>query len=84
MRRLYARNKLMTWVTIPCATALTGFFGMFVSKWSQDLVLALATFVAMSCFAATRFALLTGKVRVIRDSVANKSGRNAEQQSTRP
>jgi hypothetical protein len=78
MRRLYGRVKLMTWVSVPCAAAVPALLSMFLFHWTQDLVLALALFLAMSCFAVTRFLLFMGKVQIIRQEVTNESGGHCE------
>ena len=78
MRRLYARIKLMTWISVPCAAATTILLGRFVFHWTQDLAWALATFLACSCLAATRFLLFVGKVRIIRHQVTKESGGHHE------
>ena len=78
MRRLYARIKLMTWISVPCAVALSVLLGMFLFHWTRDLVLALASFLGLSCFAVTRFALFMGKVQVIRQEVTKESGGRCE------
>jgi len=78
MRRLYARIKLMTWVSVPCAAAVAVLAGMFVFHWTQELVTALASFLGMSCFAMTRFALFMGKVRLVRQEVTKESGGRCE------
>lgn len=78
MHRLYARVKLLTWISVPVAVAVTVFAGMFLFHWAQDLVLALATFLGMSCLAITRFALFMGKIRLIREEVTKGLGERYE------
>src|SRR2546428_2825484 len=73
MRRLYARIKLMTWISVPSAVALTVLSGVFLFHWTQDLVVALASFLGMGCFAATRFLLFMGKVQLIRQEMTKES-----------
>src|SRR5437879_3455079 len=78
MRRLYARIKVMTWVSVPCAAGVPILLGWFVFQWTQDLVLALAGFLAMSCFAVTRFLLFVGKIQLIRHRLTKESGGHCE------
>jgi hypothetical protein len=78
MRRLYTGIKLMTWISVPCAGATTILLGRFVFHWTQDLVWALAAFLACGCLAVTRFLLFMGKVRIIRHEVTKESGGHRE------
>jgi hypothetical protein len=78
MRHLYAQTRLVTWVSVPSAAAITVLLGRFVFLWSQDFVWALATFLSVSCLAASRFFLLMGKARLIRHEATKEREGNYE------
>lgn len=78
MHRLHARIRLMTWISVPSAVAVTVLSGMFLFHWTHDLVVALASFLGMACFAASRLLLLMRKVQLIRQEATKNPGGSRE------